>query len=77
MKIQVWLTKEGEEKIVKTYIDKDWKGIRCYFDSPKGAFIDYKTNTFVITRSRSVKLGEWRELGNGNQEKYEFIKEEK
>jgi hypothetical protein len=62
MKIQVWLRKDGEEKIVNTYTGKDWKGIRCYFDSPKGAYVDYKTNTFVITRSRRENSGSGKNL---------------
>lgn len=77
MKIEVWVRKDGEERVSKTYTGgKDWKGIRCYFDSPKGAYVDYKTNTFVITRSRSRKLGEWKPLGDGSDEKYEFVREE-
>ena len=76
MKIEVWIRKNGEEKLFKVYENgKDWKGIRCYFQSPKGAYVDYKQNTFFITSSRSRKLGVWYPFGDGD-EKYEFIKED-
>jgi len=59
MKVTKWIKKNGEVKIDKVYSGKDWEGIRFYLDAPKGAFVDYKSNTLKLSQSRSYKLGEW------------------
>ena len=78
MKLEIWLRKNGEEpKLHNVYQGKNWKGIRCYFETPKGAFIDYKKNVYFENqyRKKGIELEKWTPY-YGQEIMCHFIKEE-
>ncbi len=62
MKLERLTKKVGEEEVkVETFTGRDWIGKRFYLDAPKGAYVDYKTNTYHKSKYDKAghRLEEW------------------